>query len=152
MQTSLRRAAGYQPSVSDSVRLQTLPSDLTRNQSGRSLIVMRSVPKAHNVIAQGNALGWCEVNRKSPNGAKPATHPHVALSGLFDSQVLDSWGDAPGFHIGPRCGKGAKTQRRRDYAGVISSVRVRWRAACVSLPVRCDSICMNGRNRNVPEG
>ena len=29
-----------------------------------------SVPKAHNVTAQGNALGKCETNVESPQGAK----------------------------------------------------------------------------------
>ena len=31
---------------------------------------MCSVPKAHHVTAQGNALGKCETNVPSPNGAK----------------------------------------------------------------------------------
>ena len=30
-----------------------------------------SVPKAHNVKAQGNALGTCETKDQSPTGATP---------------------------------------------------------------------------------
>ena len=37
------------------------------NQTGTPRV---SVPKAQNVIAQGNALGMCESNVQSPKGAK----------------------------------------------------------------------------------
>ena len=57
-------------------------SELSRFCSGRMVITIQnrdkqserhsifSVPKAHNVIAQGNALGKCETNVQSPKGAK----------------------------------------------------------------------------------
>ena len=47
-------------------------------QSGRD--AMCSVPKARNVTAQGNALGKCETNASSPNGAKGSCRA-CALSG-----------------------------------------------------------------------
>ena len=70
---------------------------------------MCSVPKAHNVTAQGNALGKCETNVLSPNGAK-WSWPAYALSGLSCSRLPVSWGDAPGFHMLPRCGKIFRTR------------------------------------------
>ena len=48
-------------------------------QSGRD--AMCSVPKAHNVTAQGNALGKCETNGPSPNGAKGSC-PAYAFQGF----------------------------------------------------------------------
>ena len=77
-------------------------------QSGQD--AMCSVPTAHNVKAQGNALGKCETNVPSPNGAKESC-PAYALSGLSCSSLPVSWGDAPGFHMVPRCGKTLRTRQ-----------------------------------------
>ena len=41
-----------------------------RMQGGAGVRSRRSVPKAQNVKAQGNALGTCETNDQSPKGAK----------------------------------------------------------------------------------
>ena len=48
---------------------------------------MCSVPKAHQVKAQGNALGECETNFPSPNGAKGSClslRPNSLLFGFND--------------------------------------------------------------------
>ena len=43
---------------------------------------VRSVPKAHNVKAQGNALGKCETKDQSPNGAKGLCIPITPFQGF----------------------------------------------------------------------
>ncbi len=72
---------------------------------------MCSVPKAHHVTAQGNALGNCETNVPSPQRGERIVFHSYALSGLSCLRLPVSWGDAPGFHIVPRCGKTLQTRQ-----------------------------------------
>ena len=53
-----------------------------RMQGGAGVRSRRSVPKAQNVKAQGNALGTCETNDQSPQRGEMLLHFHHALSGL----------------------------------------------------------------------
>ena len=46
------------------------------------LCAKRSVPKAHNVKAQGNALGTCETKDQSPKGAKSSCIPITPFQGF----------------------------------------------------------------------
>ncbi len=67
---------------------------------------MRFGPKAQNVIAQGNALGTYEANGQSPKRGEMIKHSVISPFQGFDVRICpNSWGDAPGFHIAPRCGK-----------------------------------------------
>ena len=63
-----------------------------------------SVPKAHNVRAQGNALGMHPNATKSPNGAKLRRGCISPLWGLSFPPSF-TWGVAPGYHIAPLWGK-----------------------------------------------
>ena len=55
----------------------------------------------------------CKTNSLSPKGAKGSC-PACALSGLSGSRLPVSWGDAPGFHMEPRCGKILRTPQPGD--------------------------------------
>jgi len=68
------------------------------------LVICDSGPKAHKVIAQGNALGIRFEIWTSPNEAewmRGSCRPFRAL--VFVVSI--SWGVAPGYHIAPRWGK-----------------------------------------------
>ena len=66
---------------------------------------MCSVPKAHQVKAQGNALGECETNFPSPNGAKGSCLSLRPNSLLFEKpDKLEAYptlktSDSTGFYV-----------------------------------------------------
>ena len=63
-----------------------------------------SGPKAHKVIAQGNALGTGIVYETSPNGAEWVGFSFRPFRALVFG-VYITWGVAPGFHIAPHWGE-----------------------------------------------
>ena len=53
---------------------------------------MRFGPKAQNVIAQGNALGPCEVNDQSPKRGEMIKHSVISpFQGFHVRNCADSW-------------------------------------------------------------
>jgi len=72
-----------------------------------------SGPKAHNVKAQGIALGLRgHPIEQAPTGRNNAVqHRRFRPVGALVFFVAFSWGDAPGFHILPRWGGIANVQR-----------------------------------------
>jgi hypothetical protein len=75
-------------------------------------------PEATSVSAKGTP---CDSPRRRPGNIRneyPRPQrgerigaPHHALSGISGLSLPVSWGDAPGFHIVPRCGKPLPTRQ-----------------------------------------